>query len=71
MVAKKTAVQVDKVSYTIAQACAATGLSDDTIYRKHHAGEITLKKSGRRTLVKAEDVRKMIEGLPDLPRRAA
>lgn len=64
-------MQAEKLSYTIAEACAATGLSDDTIYRKHHAGEITLKKSGRRTLIRAEDVKKMIDDLPDLPRRAA
>lgn len=61
----------EKLAYTIAEACEATGLSDDTIYRKHHAGEITLRKSGRRTLVYREDVEKLLAALPALPRRAA
>lgn len=61
----------EKLAYTIAEACEATGLSDDTIYRKHHAGEITLRKSGRRTLVYREDVEKLLASLPALPRKAA
>lgn len=61
----------DKLAYTVAEACEVTGLSDDTLYRKHHAGEITLRKSGRRTLVYKEDVEKLLASLPALPRRAA
>lgn len=64
-------MQAEKLSYTIAEACAATGLSDDTIYRKHHSGEITLRKSGRRTLVYKDDVEKLLAALPALPRNAA
>lgn len=60
-----------KLAYTVAEAVAATGLSDDTLYRKHHAGEITMRKAGRRTLIAAEDVQRMIDNLPALPRRAA
>lgn len=60
-----------KLAYTIAEAAAASGLSDDTLYRKHHAGEITMRKSGRRTLIMADDLRRVIEALPALPRRAA
>lgn len=66
-----TALDLRRLSYTIAEACEATGLSDDTLYRKHHAGEITMKKAGRRTLVTAEDLERLIASLPDLPRRAA
>lgn len=61
----------EKLSYTLAEAREVTGLSDDTFYRKHHAGEITLRKSGRRTLVYREDVEKLLASLPALPRRAA
>lgn len=61
----------DKLAYTIAEAVEATGLSDDTLYRKHQAGEITMKKSGRRTLIEADDLRRLIASLPALPRRAA
>lgn len=61
----------DKLAYTIAEACEATGLSDDTLYRKHQAGEITMRKAGRRTLINAEDLKRLIDNLPALPRRAA
>ncbi|WP_143755036.1 AlpA family transcriptional regulator [Caulobacter sp. B11] len=60
---------IQRLAYTIAEACAATGLSDDTLYRKHQAGEITMKKSGRRTLIPAADLERLIDNLPALPRR--
>jgi excisionase family DNA binding protein len=37
---------VNKLAYTIAEAAAVTGLSDDKHARKHHAGEITMAKPG-------------------------
>ncbi len=61
----------EKLAYTVAEAAAATGLSDDTLYRKHHAGEITMRKAGRRTLIMAADVQALLESLPALPRHAA
>lgn len=60
---------VEKLAYTIAEACHATGLSDDTLYRKDAAGEITMKKAGRRTLIPRADLERLIEELPSLPRR--
>ena len=61
----------EKLAYTIAEAVDATGLSDDTLYRKHQSGEITMKKAGRRTLIDAADLKRLIDNLPTLPRRAA
>ena len=61
----------DKLAYTVAEAAAATGLSDDTLYRKHHSGEITMRKAGRRTLIMAADVQALLAALPVLPRHAA
>lgn len=61
----------EKLAYTIAEAAEATGLSDDTLYRKHQTGEITMKKAGRRTLIPAADLAHLIDSLPPLPRRAA
>jgi len=62
---------VEKMAYTIAEACEATGLSDDTLYRRHAAGEITMRKAGRRTLIPKADLERLIASLPELPRRAA
>ena len=60
-----------KIAYTVAEAADACGLSPDTLYRKHAAGEITMLKAGRRTLIKASDLAGLIDNLPALPRRAA
>lgn len=57
-----------KLAYTIAEAMAATGMSDDWLYRQHHAGKITMKKAGSRTVIPAEDLARLIESLPALPR---
>lgn len=61
----------EKLSYTVAEAARATGLSDDTLYRKHNAGEITMRKIGRRTIIAAADLAQLIDAAPALPRRAA
>lgn len=61
----------EKISYTVAEAVEKTGLSDDTLYRYHHAGRITMKKAGRRTLIPADDLVALIASLPELPRNAA
>lgn len=58
-----------KLSYTIAEAVEVTGLSDDTLYRRHAAGEISMRKAGRRTLILREDLERLIESLPVAPRR--
>ncbi len=57
-------MSLEKLAYTIAEAVEVTGLSDDTLYRKHHAGEITMKKSGRRTVIDADDLKRLIDNLP-------
>jgi hypothetical protein len=62
-------VAAEHISFTIAASCAATGLSADTLYRRHQAGEITLRKAGQRTLVTREDLERLIASLPALPRR--
>lgn len=61
----------DKLAYTVAEASAAAGLSPDTLYRKHNAGEITMRKVGRRTLILASDLEALLSAAPALPRIAA
>lgn len=40
-----------KMLYTVAEACHALGIKPTTLYARHKAGKITLRKDGRRTLV--------------------
>ncbi|EJL35552.1 hypothetical protein PMI01_01288 [Caulobacter sp. AP07] len=61
----------DKLAYTINEAVEATGLSRDTLYRRHHDGQITMRKVVGRTLILAADLQRLLEASPGVPRRAA
>lgn len=61
----------DKISVTIKEARAMTGLSAETLYRYHYAGKITMKKAGRRTIIMAAELRALVADLPEIPRNAA
>lgn len=63
--------ELHQISYTVKQAVQASGLSRATLYRMHQAGRITMKKSGRSTLIKADELARAVDELPDLPRQAA
>lgn len=49
----------------IPRACALSGLSRSAIYRAAAAGQITLRKIGRTTLVDLESVRAFLASLPE------
>lgn len=61
----------DKLAYTIPEAAKATGLSRDTLYRRHRSGDITMRKIGGRTVIAVADLMRLIEGAPAVPRSAA
>jgi len=48
----------------IPRACALSGMSRSAIYRAAAAGQITLRKIGRTTLVDMESVRAFLAALP-------
>lgn len=59
-----------KLAYTIEEAVEASGHSRAVLYRKHQAGEITMRKAGRRTLILVEDLERLLGNLPALARSA-
>lgn len=61
----------DKLAYTIPEAVKASGFTRTRLYEMHAAGQLPMKKAGRRTIIRAVDLDAAIEALPDLPRRAA
>ncbi|PCI39959.1 MAG: hypothetical protein COB46_07635 [Rhodospirillaceae bacterium] len=52
-----------KLSYTIKEYCAATGLSRSTVYRLANAGKLRFCKLGNRTLIKYQDGKRLIDEL--------
>ena len=53
-----------KISATIPEAVALSGLSRTKIYNLIKTGQIQPKKAGKRTLIMVEDLRHSLENLP-------
>jgi excisionase family DNA binding protein len=62
------------LAYSIAEACARSGIGRTAIYDMINAGQLTARKRGRRTLILADDLRRCLELLPPIdtkPNRGA
>ena len=55
-----------KISYTIPEFCAATGIGRTRVYAALAAGQLRARKFGKRTIITAEDGRAFVAGLPEL-----
>src|SRR5829696_7002507 len=55
-----------KISYTIPEFCAATGIGRTRIYAVLAAGQLRARKYGKRTIILAEDGRAFLASLPEL-----
>jgi excisionase family DNA binding protein len=53
------------ISYTIAEAVKATGIGRSSLYEAIKAGELAAKKRGAQTLIKAEELARYVDALPD------
>ena len=52
----------EKLSYSIQEAVAATSISKSSLYNRIATGEIAAAKVGRRTVIPAHALRKLVEG---------
>jgi excisionase family DNA binding protein len=57
-----------KLSYTIMELCAATGIGRTSIYEAIWAGKLKARKFGGRTVFLADDVREFLANLPAFTR---
>ena len=55
---------VDKMAYTIPEMCNRAGISRSTAYLEIRAGRLVAVKSGRRTLIRHDDLVRWLEELP-------
>jgi excisionase family DNA binding protein len=51
----------DRLTYTVAEAALALGLSQATLYRRVRAGDLKVFHWGGRTLVRAEDLQAALD----------
>lgn len=56
---------VEKLSFTIAEAVLATGISRSTIWEKISAGQLRAKRNGKTTLILRDDLVTFLTSLPD------
>lgn len=52
----------EKLAYSIQEAVAATSISKSNLYARIASGEIIASKVGRRTLISARQLRKLVGG---------
>lgn len=52
----------EKLSYSIEEAVAATSISKSSLYNRIATGEIIAAKVGRRTVIPARSLRKLVGG---------
>lgn len=52
----------EKLSYSIQEAVEATSISKSSLYSRIATGEIAAAKVGRRTVIPAHALRKLVEG---------
>ena len=55
---------MQKLSVTIPDAVNMTGIGRSSLYKLFSEGKITARKSGTRTLVLVEDLKRYVESLP-------
>jgi excisionase family DNA binding protein len=54
----------EKLTYSIAEVCAAANVGRTTAYAAIKIGSLRAVKLGRRTIVLAEDLNRFLENLP-------
>jgi excisionase family DNA binding protein len=55
---------MNRLAYTIREACEVSGISKSSIYNSIRAGTLRPRKYGKRTLILADDLRAWLGSLP-------
>jgi excisionase family DNA binding protein len=55
---------MQKLAFTVREACQITGLARTTIYKLFSKGSLTPRKAGKRTLILASELETFVKSLP-------
>jgi excisionase family DNA binding protein len=64
-------MNMDQILLTIADACRALGVGRSKLYELIAAGELSVRKCGRKSLILRTEVVALADRLPVVPRRPA
>jgi hypothetical protein len=62
---EKSAPDVPRLAYTVAELAAAIGVSDQQIYNHIKRGDIKPKYSGKKTIIPVAEAQRFFDELPD------
>lgn len=54
--------RTEPLAYSVADACRALSIGKSNLYNMINAGKVETRKLGRRTLIPATSLRKLLEG---------
>lgn len=57
---------LNPLAYSIAEACARSGIGRTALYELINTGQLPARKRGRRTLILAEDLQRCLKSLPSI-----
>jgi excisionase family DNA binding protein len=55
---------LEQLALTVAEACAAARIGRTTLYEAIKCGDLVAAKYGRKTLIRVDDLRRWLAGLP-------
>ncbi|RWL45279.1 MAG: DNA-binding protein [Mesorhizobium sp.] len=59
-------MEVTPNAFTVDGFCAAYGVGRSLLYEEIRAGRISVRKAGRRTLIRKEDAQAWLDALPEV-----
>ena len=60
-----TIAQYDPLAYSVASAARAVDVSETTVKQEIAAGRLPIRKLGRRTVIRRDDLLRWLDGLPE------
>jgi len=64
-----TEANIVPLAYTVAEAVKVTGLARTRLYEMAGEGRLTFRRAGRRTVILADDLQRLLAALPPAPIR--
>jgi excisionase family DNA binding protein len=62
----KVEIDLERLAYSVAEACAVAGIRKTTLYKEIRSGDLRAVKIGGRTVILVDDLRHWLNGRPPI-----